>query len=121
MEKLIDSKLDQINIKDPEDAREFILHLLEEGERPCVTVPEQYLPYLKEGLKPHSTWILGFDAVVGTLGREPYLPDKNRKIVYIKNIDIKRVEPRFTGPDNSFHGVVIIRGPVEPEQLDIQN
>lgn len=112
---------EKITIKDPEDAREFIVRLLENGEKPCVTIPEEYTPFLKEGLKPHSTWIMGFDAIVGTLGREPYLPDSRRKIVYIKNIDINKIQPRFTGPDHAFHGVVIINGPVEPDELEIMN
>lgn len=112
---------EKINIKDPEEAREFISQMLEKGEKPCITVPEQYFEFIKDGLKPHSTWIMGFDAIVGTLGRDPYMPDEHRKIVYIKNIDIKNIQPRFTGPDNSFHGVIIVNGPIPPEKIEVMN
>lgn len=112
-----------LSIPDPEDAREFISKMIERGESPCVSVPEEYLPAIKKGLVAYSSWIPDMNAIVGTLGRKPYLPnekEQKRVLVYIKRVDIKNVQPRFTGPDKSFHGVVIIHGPIPPQDLEVK-
>ncbi|HEY4515523.1 MAG TPA: hypothetical protein VJJ22_05225 [Candidatus Paceibacterota bacterium] len=102
-----------------DDAREQIATLFEHGERPIVTIPIKYREYLKTGLRAHSTWIPCAELLTATFGRPPYLPDnEDRLIVRIKDIELDHISPRFTGPDNDFHGVVVISGPVAPEQLE---
>ena len=125
MEGIIDKYFDdteKINIGDPEDAREFVADMIERGERPCVSVSSKYIKFLKEGLKPHSSWTPGFNMIVGTIGRDPYLPkNESRVIVRIKEIDLNNIRPRFTGPDKAFHGVVVFNGPVNSDAIEILN
>ncbi len=113
---------ENISISDPEEAREFVYTLIEQGEVPCVSVPEKYLAALQKGLMAYSSWIPGMNAIVGTLGRKPYLPNSEegkRVLVRIKKIDPHNIQPRFTGPDKSFHGVVLLDGPIPPEDLEV--
>lgn len=63
------------------EAKQRIHDLFESGNKPVVTVPYKYSSFLSNGLEPHATWIDGFDAIVGTLGREPYLPDNEKRII----------------------------------------
>lgn len=110
-------------ISDPEQAQKFIDELIDKGERPYVSIPKQYISsVLEEGLKPHATWVPGFRKIVGTLGREPFEPDfpkEERVVVRIKEIDKDKIHPRFTGPDKSFHGVVIFDGPIDPNSVEL--
>jgi len=110
----------EISIEDPEEARAFIKELFDRGERPIVTIPEEYETALRRGLEPHTTWIPGFNMIAGTIGREPYRQEK-RVTVRLTNIDVSQVSPRFTGPDKRFHGVVLIEGPIDPGAIEIQH
>lgn len=114
----------EIDIEDRDEARDLIEEMFNKGERPCVTVPKIYLSALEKGLRPHSTWVSA-DLIVGTFGRKPYLPKTentgDRAIVYIKEISPKSIEPRFTGSDNHFHGVVVLSGPISPESIEVLN
>ena len=107
------------SITDPGDAREIIHEMYERGERPIVSVPEQYAEALRRGLQPHSTWIPGFSAIVGTFGREPYLPetDSSKRILVKIELDENQIEPRFTGPGKSYQGIVVLRGPIPTEKI----
>jgi len=108
--------------EDKDEIGEYIHGLFEKGERPVVTVPVQYIDTLKKGLESHTTWIFGFNAIAGTFGREPYLPEgEERVIVKINKIDETQVRPRFTGPQKAFQGVVILDGPIPPEAIEIIN
>lgn len=114
---------ENISISDPEEAREFVHTLIEKGEVPCVSVPEKYLAALQRGLMAYSSWIPGMNAIVGTLGRKPYLPNREedrRVLVRVKKIDPKNIQPRFTGADKAFHGVVVLDGPIPPEDLEVE-
>ena len=104
-------------IRDPEDARAFIHELYERGERPIVSVPEQYAEALAHGLVPHTTWIPGFSAVVGTFGREAYLPKNEKRILVKIDIEENQIEPRLTGPEKAYQGIVVLRGPIGPEKI----
>lgn len=103
---------------DPEEAREIIAEMLEKGFRPVVTVPKEYADSLQNGLKAHATWIPNFNVIAGTLGRDAYQAD-DRIVVQIDQIPHTAVHPRFTGPNKTFQGVVIIDGPILPEQISI--
>lgn len=113
---------EKLNISDPEEARDFVFAMIERGEVPCVSVPEEYLSALQKGLVAHASWIPGMNAIVGTLGRKPYMPNKEnerRVVVRIKKINPQNIQPRFTGPDKAFHGVVVIDGPIPPENIEV--
>lgn len=102
-----------------EEAKEELRNLLEKGILPIVTVPRQYLDSLKQGLKKSSCW-LGENILAGTIGREPYFPKGESRIAARINISsADQVEPRLTGPDRAFHGVVVFRGPIGSEQIEI--
>ena len=113
---------DNISIKDPEEAREYIGQLLERGESPIVTVPKQFEQELQNGLKPHSSWLVNERIIAGTIGREPYLPSgekEERIMVRIRGDIAHQVVPRFTGPDKKFHGVVAFLGSIPKESIEI--
>lgn len=101
------------------DAVEIIHSLYEQGKRPIVSVPIEFREYISKGLEAYSTWIPGFSAIVGTIGREPYLPPGEDRLLIKVDLPPTSIRPRFTGPDNSFHGVVFIDGPVPPNSLEI--
>src|SRR5688572_13752784 len=89
-------KLERIEqITDPAEARERIHEMFEKGERPVVSVPEQYADALSKGLVAHSTWIPGFSALVGTFGREPYTPLGEKRVLVRVELDEDQLEPRF--------------------------
>ena len=112
--------LTESTIESPEEAREYIDTLYEQGERPIVTVPVVYRDALAKGLHPHSNWLPGTELLVGTFARNPYLPTGEERVqVRVRNIDKHHIEPRFTGPDRMFHGVVVLSGPIYPEDLEI--
>lgn len=88
------------------EAKEAIAALLRAGERPKITVLKEFLKDIMErgGLMEKETHIPGFVALIGTLGREAYKTE-GRVIFEVINPDV-RIEPRFTGKDKKFHGVV---------------
>lgn len=102
---------------DIEGARGRIHELCEKGERPVVSVPEQYADALSRGLTAHATWIPDFEAIAGTLGREPYLPRNEKRVLVEVDVPEAQIVPRFTGPKKSFEGVVVLRGPIPPDHL----
>lgn len=106
-------------ITDPEDAREQIHEMFEKGERPVVSVPEEYAEALSKGLVAHSTWIPGFSAIVGTFGRPPYVPntDSGKRVLVKVELEEDQIEPRFTGPKNAYQGIVVLKGPIPPERI----
>ncbi len=104
-------------INDLENAKEHIKGLYEKGERPTVTVPKKYLENLKQGLKPYATWV-GVALIAATFGREPYeFLGEDRVVVSVNDISLDQITPRFTGPNNSFSGVVVLDGPIPPESI----
>lgn len=105
-------------IESLEEANAWIRMIFNNGERPIVTVPREYLDDLKkEGLTERPTWIPGFNIIAGTLGRNPYREEGRIKVRVI-GIGIDQIEPRFT-VDNKFNGVVRIKGPISPNSLEI--
>ena len=93
--------------------------MFERGERPVVSVPEEYADAISKGLVAHSTWIPGFSAIVGTFGREPYVPntDSGKRVLIKVELEEDQIEPRFTGPQNANQGIVVLRGPIAPERI----
>ena len=107
-------------IADIDEAREYVEDLLEQGIKPIVTVKKKWLDALSNGLEKHTSWIPGFDEVVGTLGIDPYIPNGEDRVFVEVDIDSSdQIQPRFTGPDSSFHGVVVLSGPIPPERIRV--
>jgi hypothetical protein len=111
-------QLEELDISDPKEARDSIRECIERGEFPILTVPKQYADVIKTGLVAHATWI-GEPLLAGTLIRKPYLPEGEERVVLRIKIDPKRIQPRFTGPDKHYHGVVVFNGPIKPEEIEI--
>ncbi len=108
-----------IRIEDPEEARELIQQMLSEGKRPIVTIDKKYLEDVKkDGLIPQKSWT-GHDLLIGTLGREPYKLDKGRVAVEVLVDNPDLINPRFTGEEKYFQGVVEIATEVPPDKLRI--
>ncbi len=99
-----------------EDAKEIIEDLLAAHDLPKVTLPREYLKtVLSEGLKERETsYQRGVMAIVGTVGREPLLPDKEDRVVLELDLKPDEITPRFTGPEKIFEGVVAVRGTAVP-------
>ncbi len=102
-----------------ETAEMVVEEMLEKGERPIVTFPRELLSRVRlHGLQPRKSWIPGFDHVVGTLGIPPYRDNPDRVTVRITIDDPASIQPRITGKDTLFHGVVVFRGPVPVSKLE---
>ena len=114
-------EFEPIDIGDPEEAREFIKRRMEEEhELPVITVPMEHLEAARQGIKPRTTWI--YDAIIaGTLGRKPYEMEGSDRVAFAIHVSSDQVEPRFTGPDKHFHGIVVFKGPITPELLEEMN
>lgn len=96
-------------VEDVVEAKELIRKLLEMGERPKISISKKFLEAIMQegGLSEKETWVPGFRALIGTLGREPYgLGGEEERIIFEATNPHIQLEPRFTGKDKKFHGVV---------------
>ncbi|MFA5061741.1 MAG: hypothetical protein WC526_01180 [Patescibacteria group bacterium] len=98
-----------LGISDQAEAKDYINKLLAGGVKPKISVPKRFLEnVLKEGsLSAKKSWIPKFSILVGTLNIDPYSysTDKERVIFEVTNPEVP-VEPRFTGKDKKFHGII---------------
>lgn len=116
-EKLPEKIKPPFEIKEHKDALEFIKNKYETGERPIVTVPRQYVEFLKQGLKPYTTWV-GIPLIAATFGTGPYIPKgEDRVVVKVEQIPIERIKPRYTGPNKAFSGVVVLEPPIPADAI----
>jgi hypothetical protein len=102
---------ERLTIEDITEAREYIAELLAAGTRPIVTVPEQYAEQvLKEGihtlLKEDGLTGKKFSFIAGTIGVPILSPSDEDRFVLSVDTDTVKIEPRLTGSDKAFHGVV---------------
>lgn len=100
-----------------EEARDKIRQLLEAGELPYISVPEKYVEIVKkEGIHMSPSWT-GHRLIVGTIGRQPYkLDDPDRRYFEVLAL-AEDLEPRFTGEDKTFRGVVGFKNEILPENI----
>jgi hypothetical protein len=103
-------------IKEGKEAKAFIENLYAQGDRPIVTVPKQYIDSLKQGLRPYATWI-GLPLIAATFGREPYVPNGEERVLVQVEIPVDKIKPRFTGPNKTFSGVVVLEPPIPPDAI----
>jgi hypothetical protein len=94
-------------IKDTEEAMDYIERLRGSGVNPVISMPRKFLEALKQegAAKARETWIPKLTILVGTIGIPPYSPEPDRIFFEVTNPKT-RVEPRFTGKDKKFHGIV---------------
>ncbi len=102
---------EKLTITDVDDAREHIAELIAAGTHPLVTVPEEFAEQvLKEGIHvlPKHDALTGkkFSFIAGTIGVPPLAPSLETRYVLAIDTDQVKVEPRMTGEDRAFHGVV---------------
>lgn len=98
-------------IDDIDDAREYVAERIAEGVRPMITIPEEHvedaLAYGIGAVPKHDLLTdRKFSFVAGVIGLEPYLPEGETRRVFAVDPSRVRIEPRFTGEDRAFHGVV---------------
>ena len=118
VEHELSKQTEQIDIADVQLARDFIREQIDGGVYPMMTVPAKFADYIKNGLQPRASWI-SEPILAGTLVRRPYLPDDEPRVILKIKVDPARVQPRFTGPDRHYHGVVVFNGPINPEEIEI--
>jgi len=104
----------------PKEFAKNYVEIMRTQEDPIISVDQRFLDEILTvgGIQAKETWIKE-KLIVGTLGREPYLPEgQKRFLVKIKNPNVK-ILPRYTGPDSKFHGVVIFGQPFLKLGVDI--
>lgn len=110
----------------PSDILDYGKETLEEllsNNFPIVfSVPAQYSSKIKEkGLTLHETDIPGFKALAGTIGIPPYTPDEEPRLLAILKPEFAKkykIQPRFTGKETIFQGVIITLNSIDPSDLE---
>ncbi len=84
---------------------------------PVISVPKKFIAEIKQKgyIESHPTWT-GHKMLCATVGRSPYNHNNEERLFFIVKPHIP-IEPRFTGKDRLFKGVVII----EKDRLDLNN
>lgn len=101
---------EKLVISDIDDAREHVAELVAQGIQPLITVEKTYIEHvLANGVHslPKEDGLTGkrFSFIAGTIGIPPLAPSTEERYVLAISPHV-RIEPRFTGADQSFHGVV---------------
>jgi hypothetical protein len=102
---------EKLTIEDVDDAREHVAELVAQGVHPLVTVPEEFAEQvLKDGIHvlPKQDGLTGkkFSFIAGTIGVPPLAPSLETRYVLAVDGSRVKIEPRMTGEDRAFHGVV---------------
>lgn len=116
----------QETLYDIDDAREYVAELVMQGKFPIITVPLEHVETIQTyGISsvPKHDLLTGskFSFVAGVIGLEPYLPEgQSRAIFSVDPAQVRSIEPRFTGKDKAFHGVVGFPDGVPASALSLQ-
>lgn len=110
------------DVEDINDAREYVEEQVAAGVRPLITVPKEYVEeVVKYGITsiPKQDVKTGrkFSFIAGTIGLDPYLPENSTRHVFEVDPSQVHIEPRITGSDQRFHGVVGFVDGVPPSAL----
>ena len=95
-----------------EEAKELIEDLTEKGIYPILTIPREYWQKIKKqgaGISAKETWIPGEKIIVGSLGVEPYSGHEKDRAVLQVEVETNDLEPRTTGKDLTYSGIVVFR------------
>jgi hypothetical protein len=102
--------------------KETLDRLLEEGYPIVFSVPYQFKNKVKNnGLTLHETDIPGFKALAGTIGIPPYTPEDEPRLLAILRPGLAKkykIQPRFTGKDTIFQGVIITLNSIPASDLE---
>jgi hypothetical protein len=98
-------------LEDRDDAREFIDECIKNDIKPIVTIPVEFADdVLKYGVHfvPKQDVKTGkkFSFIAGTIGIDPYLPEEQERLVLEIDEKAVSIEPRITGKEKRFYGVV---------------
>jgi len=100
------------------EAQELIEILIDRaGIYPILTMPKSFWQEIKnkkdKGISAHTTDSFGIPLLAATLGIPPYLPKAHddRVILQFKpgSVMSSNFEPRFTGKNNAFSGIVVYK------------
>jgi hypothetical protein len=104
---------------EPFEAEELLKDMLDDLCLPVFTIPREHISeVMQNGLKPRPTWI-PVSILAGTIGIHYYNNSGDRYIVVVKSPKKYNLKPRFTGPKQNFHGVVVCEKPIDADDLII--
>lgn len=114
---------ERVAITDILEAREHVAELIEKGTHPLITAETKYVPdILEHGInflaKEDGLTGKKFSFIAGTIGIAPLAPKTEERYVLAVDTSV-RVEPRLTGADAAFHGVVQFPAGVPANALTI--
>ena len=91
--------------------REILKEIVNQGSKPVFSIPREYLKG-STTITPHKTWVQA-NIIAGTIGIPPYNLSGDRILcVYEGDINDIYLQPRLTGPDKLFHGIVATLQPI---------
>ena len=78
---------------------------------PIITITEKGWQEIDSNgaLKAHESWIPELKVIAGSIGIEPYKDINSRPRKILRILPNVPVEPRFTGHDKSFHGIIVVK------------
>ncbi len=92
---------------DKEEAEEWVEKLLSSGIQPILSLPKEHWQEVQQkGLKAKATWIPELKVLTATLGVLPYKNDKEDRVFLQIKAKPQDLQPRITGEDRTFYGVV---------------
>jgi hypothetical protein len=104
------------------EAQEFVNERLAAGEWPVMTMPvEFYEENMEKGIPPLTKFDLlterGYALTALTIGRQPFTPSDEQRVICRINPKGLRFVPRMTGTDKAFHGVIVTRDAIPKESV----
>jgi hypothetical protein len=92
---------------DKEEAEEWIEKLVSSGILPILSLPKEHWQGVQQqGLKAKATWIPELKVLAATLGVLPYKASEEDRVFLRIEAKPQDLQPRITGQDRTFHGVV---------------
>ncbi len=103
---------------------DWLEDLYEEGFLPVITFAKKYLPEkLKNGFNAHfSEYIPTLKCTAGTIGVKYFIPESEHRCIAILRNPQKtqyNIQPRLTGPEKSFQGVITTSSHIDLEDFII--
>ncbi len=110
---------------DIDEATKIIESLLEAGERPVITVPDEYIGYVRDnGIPQTHQWDRSgrgkhYSVLAARIGADPFFnADEERWVVEVDPKGLK-VHPRMTGSDRAFYGTIVVDGRIPVSQIRV--
>ena len=110
---------------DIDEATEILESLLKAGERPVITVPEEYIGHVRDkGIPQTPQWDRSgrgkhYSVLAARIGADPFFnADEERWVVEVDPSGLK-IHPRMTGSDKAFYGTVVVDGRITASQIRV--